>query len=272
MGWVAVAGLVVLLAGGVFLFRQELRRFRQDKAPTPPPTPEEASKDPWNAGMVMLVAGLSIVGATMALWASNDFSKASGLSQQAVQEATQYQVVKSEQDGYIDFGSQLAETYQEHTVAESSLYAQAAAAWDQGDSALAQDLESQARVQGAAERALMPGFTCYWPYPPAAGGVVRYDLSQEHASEVESPCVLPDQDSTALRTLDEAHQQAVEAAAAADRSDAERVVLAGALVIVAVFFLTISYLGWRHRRRFSLAPGVLAIAGALVMAVVATAS
>lgn len=271
MGLAAVIGLFILFLGGALLFLQELKRFRQDRAATPPPTPEEAAKDPWNARMVILVAGLSIVGAIVALWASDEFSRASSASQQAVEEATQYQVVKSEQDGYIDFGAQLAETYQEHTVDESSLYAEAARAWSQGKTAVALELESQARVQGAAERALMPGFTCYWPYLPAAGGVVDYDVAQEQASELEDPCVLPDQDPTALRTLDQAHQQAIEATAAADRSDAEKAILVGAFVIMAVFFVTISYLGWRHRRLLSLAPGVLAIAGALSVAVVVLA-
>ena len=52
----------------------------------------------------MLVAGLSIVGALLAWWASSEFSLASSLSQQALQEATQYQTVKAEQDGYVAFG------------------------------------------------------------------------------------------------------------------------------------------------------------------------
>ncbi len=74
------------------------------QGPAPPPTPEEAALDRWNAGVVMLVVGLSVVGTILAFWASSQFSSASGLSQQAVQEVTQYQTVKAEQDGYVDFG------------------------------------------------------------------------------------------------------------------------------------------------------------------------
>jgi hypothetical protein len=86
---------------------------------------------------------------------------------------------------------------------------------------------------------------------------------------MESPCVQPGQDPSALRTLDSAHTNAVEVNAADDRSRAQEVVLAGAFVIVAVFFLTLSYLGWRHRRARSLGIGVLAMAIALGVTVMA---
>jgi hypothetical protein len=217
----------------------------------------------------MLVAGLSIAGALLAWSASSEFSRASDLSQQALQESTQYQTVKAEQNGYVDFGARLAESYQEQTVAESALYQEAAAAReaDQLDRAL--PLEAQARVEGAQARALDPGFLCYWPFSPGSNGAVDYDSQALQATELESPCVQPDQDPTALRTLDQSHVGALEATAKADRSKAEEVVLAGALVIVAVFFLTLSYLGWRHRRAHTLLPGVMAVAAALVIAAVA---
>ena len=63
--------------------------------------------------------------------------------------------------------------------------------------------------------------------------------------------------------------EALGTTAKGDRTKAEEVVLAGALVIVAVFFFTLSYLGWRHRRAHALTPGVLAVAAALAIAVVA---
>jgi hypothetical protein len=217
----------------------------------------------------MLVAGLSVVGAVLAFWASSQFSSASGLSQQAVQEVTQYQTVKAEQDGYVDFGARLNETYQEHTVAESTLYSEAAAAWAQDQPTEARALEARARVEGAQERALVPGFLCYWPSSRGSGGSVLYDQAGLRASEVESPCVQPGQDPSALRALDSGHISALEVAAADDRSRAQEIVLAGAFVIVAVFFLTLSYLGWRHRRARSLATGVVAMAVALGVTVLA---
>jgi hypothetical protein len=217
----------------------------------------------------MLVAGLSVVGAILAFWASSQFSAASGLTQQAVQEVTQYQTVKAEQDGYVDFGARLNEIYQEHTVAESTLYSEAAAAWAKNEPTQARALEARARVEGAQERALIPGFVCYWPSSPGSGGSVLYDQTDLRASEVESPCVQPGQDPSGLRTLDSAHTGALETAAASDRSQAQKIVLAGAFVIVAVFFLTLSYLGWRHRRARSLAAGVVAMAVALGVTVLA---
>lgn len=261
--------LVVLVLGGLLLLRLEWRRYRADKAPAPPPTPEEAALDRWSAGVVMLVAGLSVVGALMAFWASSEFSSASGLSQQAVQEVTEYQTVQAEQDGYVDFGARLNETYQEHTVAESTLYAEAAAAWADHEPAPAGALEAQARVEGAQERALIPGFVCYGPSSRGRDGSVLYDQASLRASGIESPCVQPGQDPSALRTLDSAHTSALEVTAASDRSRAQEIVLAGAFVIVAVFFLTLSYLGWRHRRARSLGTGVVAMAVALGITVLA---
>ncbi len=269
MALLVTCSLAVLLLGGLLLLRLEWRRYRADKAPIPPPTPEEAALDRWNAGVVMLVAGLSVVGAILAFWASSQFSSASGLSQQAVQEVTQYQTVKAEQDSYVDFGARLNEVYQEHTVAESALYGQAASDWAGGDSTLARSLEAMARVEGAQERALIPGFVCYWPSSRGTDGSVLYDQAGLRASELESPCVQPGQDPSALRTLDAAHTNALEASAASDRSRAQELVMSGAFVIVAVFFLTLSYLGWRHRRARSLATGVVAMAVALGVTVLA---
>jgi len=96
-------------------------------------------------------------------------------------------------------------------------------------------LESMARVEGAQERALIPGFVCYWPSSRGTDGSVLYDQAGLRASEVESPCVQPGQDPSALRTLDAAHTNALEASAASDRSRAQELVMAGAFVIVAVF-------------------------------------
>jgi len=43
-------------------------------------------------------------------------------------------------------------------------------------------------------------------------------------------------------------------------------VLAGALLILAVFCLTVSYLGPKHRRSLAVTPGVVSIAAALLVA------
>jgi hypothetical protein len=266
---IVVSLLSVLVAAGAYFLYQEWRRYKLDKEPAPPPTPEEASLDRWNAGVVIVVAGLSVVGALLAWWASSEFSAASSTSLQAVQEAAQYLTVKAEQDSYVSFGERLAATYQEHTVAESELYSEAARARRSGDTYDALQLEAQARVEGAQERAIAPDFLCYWPSGVDSKGAVSYNAQQLAGTEQDSPCVQPDQDPASLRTLDQSHVSALEAVAKSDRSNAEEIVLAGAFVIVAVFFMTISYLGWRHRRVRSLAPGVVAMAIALAVSLAA---
>lgn len=258
-----VGALGALLLFGLYLLNLEWRRYRQDRSPAPPPTPEEAALDRWNAGVVMLVAGLSMVGAFMAYWASSDFSKASDTSQQALQQSTQYQTVEAEQDGYVLFGARLAQLDEEHTVAESSLYSQAAAARAKNHTKTAESLEAQARVEAAQDRALSPGYLCYWPSYYGSQGQIDFNIAQEKSTEVIGACLQPDQDVTTLRTSDQAAVNALETTAQDQRDKAAQVVLAGAFAIVSVFFLTLAYLGWRHKRARFLTPGVLAIAVAL---------
>lgn len=260
---IVVGAMAALLVFGIYLFKLEWDRYRRDREPAPPPTPEEAALDRWNAGVVMLVAGLSVVGALMAWWASSDFSHASDISQQALHQSTAYQTVKAEQDGYVQYGSRLAQLYQEHTIAESTLYNQGASAWGAGDTSTAESLEAQARVEGAQERAIDPGFICYYPSGYGLQGQVDFNIAQEEATEAIGACLQPDQDVTALRTDDQAHVDALESAAQTERTKAAQVVLAGAFAIVSVFFLTLAYLGWRHKRARFLAPGVMAIGVAL---------
>jgi hypothetical protein len=259
------AALALLLLRGGHLLGVEWHRYRADPSRGELPTPEEAARDRWNAGVVMLVAGLSVIGALLAFWASSEFSSASGLSQQAVQDVTRYQTVKAEQDSYLQFGARLNVSYQEYSVGQSNLYAEAASAWDDNQPGEARALEAQARVDGAAERALIPGFVCYWPSSRGRGGSVYYDQAALRVSEVETPCVQPGQDPSSLRTLSTSQADALEHGAAADRSRAEDVILSGAFVIVAVFFLTVAYLGWRHRRARTLGAGVVAIGIALAV-------
>jgi hypothetical protein len=217
----------------------------------------------------MLVAGLSVAGALIAFWASGEFSSASGLSQQAVQDVTQYQTVNAEQEGYLNFGSRLTETLQEDTVAESSLYSEAATAWQDNQPAQAQALEARARVVSAEQRALSSGFLCYWPETFASNGSINYDVAALRVWELESPCVQPGEDAASLRTLGDAEANALEDSAAHDRSTAQEIVLTGAFVIAAVFFLTLSYLGRKHRRVGPLGVGVVAVAVAVGVSLVA---
>ncbi len=258
---VVYAALGLLLLVGAYLLRIEWSRFKADRSPAPPPSPEVAALDRWNAGVAMLIAGISIVGALLAWWASTTFDAASSLDQQALQQMTQYQTTKAVQDSYINLGARLSEAFQEHTVAESNLYTQAGWARKAGNLPQALQLEAQARVEGAEERALYPGFVGYWASLPNAKGDVGYSRAQQEAYAYETV--------TDLRTLDAEHVAALNGSARSLRAKGQRILLAGALLIMAVFFLTVSYLGWKHRRVHTLAPGVLAMAAALAVLVVA---
>jgi hypothetical protein len=121
----------------------------------------------------------------------------------------------------------------------------------------------------AQQRALSYGFLCYWPEAFEANGSIDYDVPALRVWELESPCVQPGEDSASLRTLGDAEASALESSAAHDRSEAQEIVLAGAFVILAVFFLTLSYLGRKHRRVGPLGVGVVAVAVALGVSLVA---
>jgi hypothetical protein len=251
-----------LLAGCALLFRSERRRRRVDPAPSRPPTLEEAGLDGWNAHVVEIVAALSIVGAFLAWWASTSFAAAAELGQRALQETTRYQTVQSVQDSKIAFGSRLTQQYQDHTVAESTLYARAGAAWRKGDTDAALLLEAEARVEGAQERAFDPGALYYSPDSPGPDGKVHYSTAEQ-----ETTAVYGNQD---LRTLDAAHVAVLQGSAETDRTRGERTVLGDVFIFGAVFFLTLAYLGARSRRLLWLVPGILAVTGALVTTLLAT--
>ena len=55
---IVVSLLSLLVVAGAYFLYQEWRRYKLDKAPAPPPTPEEAALDRWNEGVVIVVAGV----------------------------------------------------------------------------------------------------------------------------------------------------------------------------------------------------------------------
>lgn len=254
--------LVVIIAAASLLLRSEWKRFRLDRSPGKPPKLEEAALDRWNARVVVLVAAMSVMGALLAWWASATFADAQLLDQRSLQQTNQYQTTKAIEDSKIAFGARLTQIYEQHTVAESNLYTQAAAAWSRGNERLALALEAEARVEGAQERVLDPGFLHYSPGFPGSGGAVAYSVSEQ-----ETNAVFESQD---LRTLDPAHVAVVEASAASARARGETIVLGTVLIFAGVFFFTLAYLGGRHRRVRAFAPGILGAVGALVVVVVAT--
>ena len=269
MAVLVTCALAVLLLGGLFPAAPGVAPLPGRPSPAPPPTPEEAALDRWNAGVVMLVAGLSVVGAIIAFWASSQFSSASGLSQQAVQEVTQYQTVKAEQDGYVDFGARLNELYQEHTVAESTLYCQAAAAWAGGTGRWPAPWRrgTRRRRPGARPHPGVRVLLAFQPGTPAGRScTTRPGCGPARWSRPAcSPARTPRRCAPWTPPIPTPSRPAPPPTA----PGAQEIVLAGAFVIVAVFFLTLSYLGWRHRRARSLATGVVAMAVALGVTVLA---
>jgi hypothetical protein len=254
--------LALIIVAATLLLRTEWQRYRVDRSPGKPPKLEEAALDRWNARVVVLVAAMSVMGALLAWWASATFAGAEELDQRALQQTNQYQTTKAIEESKIAFGAGLTQIYEQHTVAESNLYTQAAAAWNQGDRALALALEAEARVEGAQERVLDPGFLYYSPSSPGSGGAVPYSVAEQ-----ETNALFGNQD---LRTLDPAHVARVEADAASTRARGETIVLGTVLIFVGVFFFTLAYLGGRHRRVRAFVPGILGVVGALAVVVVAT--
>ena len=254
--------LALIIAAASLLLRTEWRRFRVDRSPGKPPKLEEAALDRWNARVVVLVAAMSVMGALLAWWASATFADAQVLDQRALQQTNQYQTTKAIEDSKIAFGARLTQIYEQHTVAESNLYSQAAAAWSRGNERLALALEAEARVEGAQERVLDPGFLHYSPGFPASGGAVSYSVTEQATN-----ALFESQD---LRTLDPSHVALVESNAASTRARGEIMVLGTVLIFAGVFFFTLAYLGGRHRRVHTFTPGILSAAGALAVVLVAT--
>lgn len=253
----------VAAAAGWVLVAMEWRRFRADRSPAPPLPPEESARDPWNARVADVIAALSIVAALAAWQAAVAYGTASDLANVALQQTAQYQAVRAVEDSRLVFGDRLTQLYQQHTVAESSLYAQAAAARQSGNPAQAAELEAEARVEGAQARVLAHGFIGYVPTDGANGSA---DFNRRQQLSIEQT---GNQD---LRTLDANHVALITSHADQVRHDGELLILASALLIAATLFLTVARLGWKHRRLFGAAPGTLFASAAAVVLVIAVVS
>jgi hypothetical protein len=259
MGYVCLVLAITALGAIVYLLRVEYVRFHADPSPAPPPLPEKAALQPWHARMAMLIAGLSVLGALLVWQASSTFGTASNLSQQVLQDTTQYQTELAVQNSRIEFGARLSLLYQDDLFTETQLYKLARSYRSINNVNEALQLEAEARVDGAQERAFDPGFLYYSPTASSSGAVTYSPADEETVAEEQNRDLI---------TLDPAHATTIESQVSADRSKGQRIVLATALFVAAVFFLTVANLGWRHRRIRTMIPGVLAVvAGVAVLAV-----
>ena len=260
MAVLLVALTAVTVVGCLYLVVAEWSRYSKDRAPQPPIDPELAASDRWHNGVTYAIAALSIVGALLAWQASEGFDGAGDLSRQAVDQGVRYQSVRSASDGRIDFDARLALIYQEHLRLERSFYTRADELRAAGDNAGAARLEAEARVEGAQARLIASSFLSYFPIVAEDGSVsVDRDANAGVARAGD----------TDLRTLDPANVRAVTQEAGETRRTAQQLVVAGALLIAAMFFLTVADLGWLHRRLLAAVPAALATVAALVILVVA---
>lgn len=262
MKFVCVALAILVLFGAGHLFRLEVLRFRKDPTPAPPLPPEEAAREKWHTHMAILIAALSVLAALNVWLASSAFGGASGLGSQVLQDQTQYQTVLAVQNSRIDFGDRLSQLVQQHLYTEDQLYKVAAADRKAGDTQEAVQLEAEARVEGAQERALNPGFL-YYSAETQSNGTATFSVPEETTVAKE--------ENRDLIALDPAHLAIIESQVDSDRNEGQQIVLATALFVAAIFFFTVTNLGWRHRRWRTMAPGLLSTAAALGLLVAAVA-
>ena len=261
---VVLGGVVV--AGCVYLVLMEWTRFKRDPSKLPPLDAEVASVDRWHNGVTLAIAALSIVGALLAWRASTDFDAAADLSRQAVDMGVRYQAVRALSDGRIDFDARLSLIYQEHLRAAAALTERAGTTRDANAAAGIDDtsqvdaLEAEARIEGAIARHLAASFLTYSPTIEADGSVT-YDRDANAGLERAG--------NADLRTLDPANVRGVAQESSVTRRVAQQLVVAGALFIAAMFFLTVADLGWLHRRLFAAIPAALSAMVALAVLIVA---
>lgn len=247
--WMMVVFSAVITVGCGYLVLAEWTRMRRDRTPLPPLDPEVAATDRWHNAVTLAIAALSIIGAVMAWDASNQFDSASDLSREAVNESVRYQSVRALSDGRIDFDARLTLLYQEHLRAEASYYEKATAARNTSDTVHAGQLEAEARVEGAVARLFSASFLTSFPTINADNSVT-YDRQAQLA--------LARADDSDLRTLDPASVRTISVESSQTRRVAQQLVVAGAMFIAAMFFLTVADLGWLHRRLLGAFPAFLA--------------
>jgi hypothetical protein len=257
---------VALLAGFVLLAVEGIR-YRADREPAPPLEADDAARDRWSAFVLDLVAVLSILGALVTWQATITFGSASDLGTQALRDSARYEASAAKFDSLVEFSARLTQLYQQHSVAAARLFEQATTVRSGGNSPLADLLESEARVEGAQARALSSGFLLVAPQPsPDAANVVSETFDRVAAAQVARDSE-PD-----LRTLGQAHLQALTTQAVTVRDRAQKLLLAAGLIAVAIFWWTVARLGWRHRRLTSAVPGVAAMLASYFLLVVAAVS
>ena len=264
----ALTGLLLVFAG--YLIIVELIRFRGDRKPEAPLSPEDAARDRWTVMVTDLIVGLLLVSALSTLQANATFASASGLTGQAQKDAAEFQVADAQTSSLIEYSDRLTGLIQQHSLAAKELNTEGDAAQSNGDDRLANRLYAEARVESAEVRVLTYGFL---GAAPSESQQLTYTFDRSTAAQILEEI------NANLRTLGPGPQQSgptqrerLETQAADSRAQAGKLLLAAAFIVGAVFFWTITRLAWKQRRLATAIPAWLAVAGGFILLLVAALS
>ena len=218
--------------------------------------PEEERSDPFRTRIAVVIALVSIAGAFVAARASILSVRASDLDQISLQQLVQQQQLLADIEGQVAQDLRLFARYQERVLAWRLLERDARSVRREHPS-LADRLEADARTELAIARSMRPFFN----FQPDLGddqGRVKYDpvFARRYLvdTNVELRELRPDD---TFRLAQDLHVQIV------------RLVGVAALLIAALFFLTLAQLVRRNvRHTFAGAGGVVLVVGLALFALV----
>ncbi len=241
-----------------FGFADRSIELTEDHAP--PATHEEQSFSPTRSKQDKLryrtgiaIAIVSILGAIVAWRASTVSGAAAGLGQQATTELAEKQQIAARLHNNVNQDLRLLASYQEHLWLEARLRDDARNVRNE-DPALANALEVRANGEAVLLRAIDQFFIVAHPDVDPAKAIATYDRARaiQYLADYEP-------------RLAELRPQELAAATGTQQRLARQLVLMGAVLVIALFFLTVAQLpGLARARGFELA-GLSAAAVALFL-------
>jgi hypothetical protein len=210
--------------------------------------------------LAVLIGFASILSSVVAWQASLSSIQASRYGSLAAQQRTRTQQIEAELRGLIDQDLRFVNIYQEHSLAARELRAQADSLRD-SDPTAADELDLEAQARSDLARAMRPFFLAAGNIQLADDGTVEYDVAYVLTNLEEG--------NVELRELRNANTKAL-----ADQADAKAVSLSlvAALVVAALFFLTVAQVArtrQRTQRAFVGVGGLLVLIGTVAFLFVA---
>jgi hypothetical protein len=239
-----------------------VEQSREPSDGSEPPRPAGRSDPPPPSGRYRLVVALLIVVASLAgagvAWSASVVStRASDLDQQGQQEFLERERILT--SAQADIGEELRRvgTFEQEIQAQR-FFEEQAVRLAPTDPALARQL--QAEAQGQAALARNTGALFFANFPDVApDGTVTYDRRRALNNLLSQYVV-----------YQQLHPEAVQAEAARAHTRTTRTVAVGAVLVAALFFLTLAQVARRRSRHAFLVAGTLAlVAGLILWAVVA---